>query len=57
MHLGNILENELYKNSVCKNFLHTARDGKKYKTKYYNLDAIIAVGFKVKRLQIYMLLV
>ena len=47
MHLGNILENELDKNSVCKDFLHTARDGKNYKTKYYNLDAIIAVGFKV----------
>ena len=47
MHLGNILENELDKNSVCKNFLHTAEDGKNYKTKYYNLDAIIAVGFKV----------
>lgn len=47
MHLGNILENELDKNSVCKDFLHTAGDGKKYKTKYYNLDAIIAVGFKI----------
>jgi len=47
MHLTNILENELDKNSVCKEFLHTARDGKNYKTKYYNLDAIIAVGFKV----------
>ncbi len=47
MHLSNVLENELDKNSVCKDFLHTAGDGKKYKTKYYNLDAIIAVGFKV----------
>ena len=47
MHLSNILENELDKNSVCKDFLHTAKDGKNYKTKYYNLDAIIAVGFKV----------
>lgn len=47
MHLTKILENELNKNSVCKEFLHTARDGKNYKTKYYNLDAIIAVGFKV----------
>ena len=47
MHLTNILENELDKNSVCKEFLHTASDGKNYKTKYYNLDAIIAVGFKV----------
>lgn len=47
MHLGNILKNELDENSVCKDFLHTARDGKNYRTKYYNLDAIIAVGFKV----------
>lgn len=47
MHLSNILEKELDKNSVCQDFLHTASDGKKYKTKYYNLDAIIAVGFKI----------
>lgn len=47
MHLTNILEKELNENSVCKEFLHTASDGKKYKTKHYNLDAIIAVGFKV----------
>ena len=47
MHLTNIFEKELNENSVCKNFLHTASDGKNYKTKYYNLDAIIAVGFKV----------
>lgn len=40
MHLNNILEHELDKNSVCKDFLHTAEDGKNYKTKYYNLDAI-----------------
>ena len=47
MHLTNILEEELKENSVRKEFLHTAEDGKNYKTKYYNLDAIIAVGFKV----------
>ena len=47
MHLSNVFEKELSENSVCKEFLHTARDGKKYKTKYYNLDVIIAVGFKV----------
>ena len=47
MHLNNILVHELSKNSVCKDFLHTAEDGKNYKTKYYNLDAIISVGFKV----------
>lgn len=47
IHLSNIFEKELIENSVCKEFLHTARDGKNYKTKYYNLDVIIAVGFKV----------
>ena len=47
MHLSNIFEKELSENLVCKEFLHTARDGKNYKTKYYNLDVIIAVGFKV----------
>lgn len=47
IHLSNIFEKELSENSVCKEFLHTARDGKNYKTKYYNLDVIIVVGFKV----------
>lgn len=47
MHLNNILTHELDKDSVCKYFLHTAEDGKNYKTKYYNLDAIISVGFKI----------
>ena len=47
IHLSNIFEKELSENSVCKEFLHTARDGKNYKIKYYNLDVIIAVGFKV----------
>ena len=47
MHLKDIFNKELNENSVCKNFLHTAEDGKNYNTKYYNLDAIIAVGFKV----------
>lgn len=47
MHLNNILDKELKEKSVCKEFLHTADDGKNYKTKYYNLDAIIAVGFKI----------
>lgn len=47
MHLTNIFNNELNKDSVCKDFLHTASDGKNYKTKYYNLNVIIAVGFKI----------
>lgn len=46
-HLSTIFEQELDKNSVCKKFLHTAEDGKNYNTEYYNLDAIISVGFKV----------
>lgn len=49
IHLQNIFtEGELIENSVCKNFLHTATDGKNYKTKLYNLDAIISVGYRVK---------
>ena len=47
MHLKDIFNKELDENSVCKYFLHTAEDGKNYNTKYYNLDVIIAVGFKV----------
>lgn len=47
MHLKDIFSNELNEKSVCKKFLHTADDGKKYNTKYYNLDVIIAIGFKV----------
>ena len=47
MHLKDIFSKELDEDSVCKDFLHTADDGKKYNTKYYNLDVIIAVGFKV----------
>ena len=43
MHLSNIFENELSENSVCKEFLHTARNEKNYNTKYYNLGAIIDV--------------
>ncbi len=47
-HLGNIFnEQELDKNSVSAFFAHTALDGKQYKTKFYNLDAIIAVGYRV----------
>lgn len=47
-HLKKIFEdNELEENSVIKNFLITANDGKNYNTKHYNLQAIIAVGFKI----------
>ena len=33
--------------AVCRDFRHTAEDGKEYLTAFYNLDAIIAVGFRV----------
>ena len=36
------------KGSVVKDLLTTASDGKNYKTKYYNLDMIISVGYRVK---------
>ena len=49
MHIKNIFqEQELDEKVVCQDFLHTAKDGKKYKTKYYNLDLIISVGYRVK---------
>lgn len=47
-HIGNIFRtNELEQNSVCAKFTHTAADGKTYLTNYYNLDVIIAVGYRV----------
>lgn len=47
-HLKNIFESgELDENSVCRDFRHTAEDGKSYQTKYYNLRAITAVGYRV----------
>ncbi|GHV06161.1 toxin Fic [Bacteroidia bacterium] len=51
-HIQNIFEeSELDENSVCRNFRHTAPDGKTYDTKYYNLDVIISVGYRVKSMQ------
>lgn len=47
-HLKNIFETgELYEESVCAKFAHTATDGKKYNTAFYSLDAIISVGYRV----------
>ena len=49
LHINNCFkEGELDKDSVVKDFLTTAADGKNYKTKYYNLDVIISVGYRVK---------
>jgi hypothetical protein len=51
-HLKNIFQDkELQENSVCKKILHTAADGKKYNTNYYNLDAILSVGYRVNSMQ------
>ena len=51
-HLKNIFAaNELDENSVISILETTAEDGKKYKTKYYNLDAIISVGYRVNSTQ------
>ena len=49
LHINNIFkEKELVKDSVVKNSLTTASDGKKYRTNFYNLDVIISVGYRVK---------
>ncbi len=51
-HLKNIfLSGELQENSVSSILEHTAADGKKYLTKFYNLDAIISVGYRVNSTQ------
>ncbi len=49
LHIKNIfLEGELREDSVVKDFLTTAGDGKNYQTRFYNLDVIISVGYRVK---------
>lgn len=49
MHINNIFEEgELEAESVIKDFLITAADGKKYQTKFFNLDVIISVGYRIK---------
>ena len=52
LHINNIFrERELDSGSVVKDYLTTAADGKRYRTKYYNLDVIISVGYRVKSLR------
>ena len=52
LHINNCFkENELEPASVVKESLTTAKDGKRYKTKFYNLDVIISVGYRVKSRQ------
>lgn len=49
LHIKNIFEEgELDMDSVVKELLTTATDGKSYKTLYYNLDMIISVGYRIK---------
>lgn len=48
-HLKNVfLEHELGEQAVVKDFFTTAADGKQYRTRHYNLDAIISVGYRVQ---------
>lgn len=48
MHIKNIfVEGELDEKSVSKESLLTAKDGKNYNTKFYNLDVIISIGYRV----------
>ena len=52
LHINNIFkEGELDKISVVKDSLTTAADGKRYKTKFYSLDVIISVGYRVKSIR------
>jgi len=47
-HLRNVFrEGELDEAAVCANFAHTAADGKTYQTRFFNLDAILSVGYRV----------
>jgi len=48
MHISNIVKEGELDSSVCKEFLHTASDGKNYKVGFYNLNMILAVGYRVK---------
>jgi hypothetical protein len=51
-HIGNLFKsNELNEDSVCAKIAHTASDGKTYISQYYNLDVIIAVGYRVNSLK------
>jgi hypothetical protein len=52
MHIRNAFsEGELREDSVVKESFTTAADGKNYATKFYNLDVIISVGYRVKSLR------
>lgn len=49
MHITNVFqEEELQENSVVKDYLITANDGKKYNVAFYSLEMILAIGFRVR---------
>jgi hypothetical protein len=49
MHISNVLkEGELVKDSVIKDYLTTATDGKNYSVTFYSLEMILAIGFRVR---------
>ena len=49
MHISNVLnDNELNSESVIKDYLTTASDGKEYNVTYYSLDMVLAIGFRVR---------
>ncbi len=49
LHIRNILsDSELQEEAVVKDYLTTAADGKAYRTKHYNLDMILAIGYRVR---------
>ncbi|MFH1990692.1 MAG: RhuM family protein [Patescibacteria group bacterium] len=51
-HVNNVIkEGELKENSVCRFFRRTGNDGKEYEVKFYNLDMIISVGYRVNSLR------
>ena len=51
-HLQNIFTSgELAEDSVCRKFRQTAADGKNYQTRFYDLDAIISVGYRVNSIR------
>ena len=51
-YLKNIFQSqELQEDSVCRKFRRTASDGKDYTTKYYNLDAVISVGYRANSIR------
>lgn len=51
-HLQNVFNTgELIKDSVCRKYRRTTADGKEYNTQYYNLDAVISVGYRVNSIR------